>query len=218
MTLDELALQHGTDKSSAIHNYAIKYEKYLPFNRKQKIKILEIGVLKGDSLRMWRDYYPNAEIHGLDIDPKCKELALEGIVIHIGSQVDEAFINEVVSPKGPFDLIIDDGSHVNIHVTRTFELLFQNLKSGGVYAVEDSCTSYWPKYGGSHSGIDTTMSFFKCLADDVSFHGVKAHGVVPSVSRRESVLIPHVEQYMPGCCTSIESINFLNSLILTTKR
>lgn len=50
-TLDELALQHGTDKSSAIHYYAVKYEKYLQFTRLARINILEIGVLNGASLQ-----------------------------------------------------------------------------------------------------------------------------------------------------------------------
>ena len=51
-TLDNLAKKYGTDKSSEIHNYCVKYEKYLPFNRNDKLNIMEIGVLDGKSFRM----------------------------------------------------------------------------------------------------------------------------------------------------------------------
>jgi len=56
-TLDILGKLNGTDKSSNCHNYCVKYEKYLPFNRYDDLKILEIGVLHAKSLKMWKDYY-----------------------------------------------------------------------------------------------------------------------------------------------------------------
>jgi hypothetical protein len=68
-SLDKIAIHYGTDKSSYIHNYCVKYEKWLPFNRLEPITILEIGVLGGQSLSTWREYYPNATVVGLDIDP-----------------------------------------------------------------------------------------------------------------------------------------------------
>lgn len=64
MTLDELSVKYGTDKGSLKHNYMPFYEKHLPKNPK---KILEIGVLKGASLAMWSEYFPEAIIHGLDL-------------------------------------------------------------------------------------------------------------------------------------------------------
>ena len=56
-TLNNLAIRYGTDKSSDNHNYCVKYEKYLTFNRYDKLNILEIGVLDGKSLLTWKDYY-----------------------------------------------------------------------------------------------------------------------------------------------------------------
>ena len=67
--LDTLAKYRGTDKSSEIHNYCEKYQKYIPFNRTDKIKILEIGVLDGKSLLTWKDYFYESDIVGLDINP-----------------------------------------------------------------------------------------------------------------------------------------------------
>ena len=61
----------------------------------------------------------------------------------------QAFLTSVVDEIGPLDIIIDDGSHLNEHVIRTFEILFPLLNEGGIYAVEDLQTSYWPDHGGS---------------------------------------------------------------------
>lgn len=217
-TLDELALKYGTDKSSAIHNYAVKYEKYLPFDRDQDIKILEIGVLNGNSLHMWRGWFPKARITGIDINPICADLILPDIKVLIGSQTDVLFMTDTMVSQGPFDLVVDDGSHKNSDVIKTFTMLFPGMNHGGVYVVEDSCTSYWPKYGGGTNSGATTMEFFKKLTDDVSFRGIQAPGAKPSVSRREEVLLPWAQRWMIDCWTSIENITFLNSLILITKR
>ena len=72
-TLDNLAKSYGTDKSSEIHNYCVKYEKYLPFNRYDKLNILEIGVLDGKSLKTWKEYFYRSNILGIDITPECKQ-------------------------------------------------------------------------------------------------------------------------------------------------
>ena len=72
-SLDKIAKAKGTDKSSELHNYCEKYEKYLPFNRLEPLTFLEIGVLDGESLATWREYYPNATIIGIDINPDCKK-------------------------------------------------------------------------------------------------------------------------------------------------
>ena len=68
-------------------------------------------------------------------------------------QADAGFLQKVAGEFGPFDLIIDDGSHVNAHVITTFEVLFPLLKTGGLYVVEDTQTSYWPVLGGSSRNL-----------------------------------------------------------------
>ncbi len=72
-SLDEIGLDSLTDKSSANHNYCVKYEKYLQFDRLKELKILEIGVAGGHSLRMWKEFYPNATVVGIDITPVCSQ-------------------------------------------------------------------------------------------------------------------------------------------------
>jgi hypothetical protein len=60
-SLDELGRTYGTDRSSAGHNYLGLYERFLASRRDQTTSALEIGVLRGQSLRMWSEYFPNAK-------------------------------------------------------------------------------------------------------------------------------------------------------------
>lgn len=219
--LNTIAKHRGTDKSSEIHNYCDKYQKYLPFNRDQKISILEIGVLNGQSLLTWKDYFYESKIVGLDINLDCKQFddPKNGITVEIGSQVDPVFLNDVMRNHGPFDMILDDGSHMNDHVIFSFQHLFQSVKSGGVYVVEDVATSYWESYGGKRYGEGTMMEYFKGITDEVNFFGEwqEDHPVVHA--RREDLLIKQFEKKgYDYIGTQIESINFLNGIIIITKR
>jgi hypothetical protein len=218
-TLDNLAKVYGTDKSSDKHNYCVKYEKYLPFNRYDKLNILEIGVLDGKSLLTWKDYYYRSNILGIDINPDCKKYEEERIFIEIGSQDDDKFLNKISNEYGPFDFILDDGSHLNEHVIYSFETLFQYVKSGGMYIVEDVATSYFPWYGGGLNDPKSMMEYFKKLTDDINFRGVENLDDQAAVwDRREDKLIPYSNKVQPDCRTDIESITFLNGIILIRKR
>ena len=64
-----LAATHGTDKRAHAHNYVVAYTTHIGARRRARITLLEIGVLRGASIRMWRDYLPRARIVGLDLDP-----------------------------------------------------------------------------------------------------------------------------------------------------
>jgi hypothetical protein len=218
-TLDNLAKVYGTDKSSDKHNYCVKYEKYLPFNRYDKLNILEIGVLDGKSLLTWKDYYYRSNILGIDINPDCKKYEEERISVEIGSQADDKFLNQISNEYGPFDFILDDGSHLNEHVIYSFETLFQYVKSGGMYIVEDVATSYFPWYGGGLNDPKSMMEYFKKLTDDINFRGVENLDDQAAVwDRREDKLIPYSNKVQPDCRTDIESITFLNGIILIRKR
>lgn len=219
-TLDQIAIEKGTDKSSKIHNYCIKYEKYFPFNRIDPIKILEIGVLGGGSIETWREYFPNATIVGIDIDPNCKQFEDKNrnIFIEIGSQDDSIFINQVCQKYGPFEMVLDDGSHQNHHVIRSFELIFGSVKSQGIYVVEDACCSYWKEYGGKYRDHKTMIEYFKGLIDDINFDGLILFGYPNVHARREDWLYQKSEEVGLNIRKDIESINFMNSIILITKR
>jgi hypothetical protein len=222
-TLDNLAKSLGTDKSSEIHNYCVKYEKYLQFNRYDKLNIMEIGVLDGQSLKTWREYYYQSKIIGIDINPDCKQYddRDNNVYVEIGSQFDSEFLTQIKTQYGPFDMILDDGSHINEHVIFSFKQLWDSIKPSGVYVVEDCGTSYYEDYGGGRYKEGTMIEYFKGIIDEVNFFGEWLdEGVFhTSLARREDYLI---EQFKTKgydyIGTQIESINFLNGIIIITKR
>lgn len=218
--LDKIAKSFGTDKSSEIHNYCEKYEKWLPFDRLEPITLLEIGVLQGHSILTWREYFPNAKIVGIDINPDCKSVENpdQNIFIEIGSQDDPVFLQTVCKKHGQFDLILDDGSHINDHVIKSFQFLIDCVKSEGVYVIEDSVTSYWDEWGGGFRQKGTSVEFFKDLVDDVNFYGQQQETFWNVHARREDFLIEQTLRKGIQIRTDIESINFLNSIILITKK
>jgi hypothetical protein len=139
--MDELFLQFDTDKSSKHHNYARQYESlFEKFKDVPEIRMLEIGVFKGQSLKAWRSFFNSGLIVGIDINEECKQYDDEqnGIRVEIGDSNDAEFVKHIHETYGPFDIILDDGSHRNIDVIRTFETLFPLLKNNGLYIVEDT--------------------------------------------------------------------------------
>jgi SAM-dependent methyltransferase len=216
-TLNKLGIDYNTDKTSEVHNYLVKYEKYLPFKRFDKLNFLEIGVLRGESIKMWSEYFYRSKIVGIDIKPQY-ESTDERIIIEVGSQADNVFLNDVMRDHGPFDMILDDGSHMNEHVIYSFEHLFESVKPGGVYVIEDIGTSYWDEWGGGYLRENTSMEYFKKLSDDINFRGLQNFNTSNVHGRREDWLIDLSNQTQPDCRTDIESITFLNGIIIITKR
>ncbi len=146
--LAELGKTFGTDKADPHHSfdnlsYLDVYEKYLSEYRDKNISLLEIGVRKGDSLRTWKSYFQDGEIFGVDIDPSTKKSEEKRIRIEIGSQDDIQFLKTCFGEDKKFDIIIDDGSHVNKMTITSFEYLFnKRLRPGGIYIIEDLEASY----------------------------------------------------------------------------
>ena len=175
--LTSIAKKYGTDKADG-HFYTSHYETHFGKFRNKKINLLEIGVggydkpdEGGESLRMWKEFFKNGNIFSIDIYDK-HLLEEDRIKIFRGSQTDKAFLTSVVREIGPLDIIIDDGSHINSHVATSFNILFPFLKIGGVYAIEDVQTSYWPDHGGDSFNLkkpNTTMNFFKNLTDGLNY-------------------------------------------------
>ena len=89
---------------------------------------------------------PNCRI---DLHDK-RHLSEERIDIRQCDQTDAEALRQLVSEYGGFDIIIDDGSHLNDDVIKTFNILFPLLRQDGIYVVEDTQTAYWPTWGGGH--------------------------------------------------------------------
>ena len=142
----------GSDKHrEGQHAYGHSYHERFRALRYRPIKLLEIGVLSGASLTAWRAFFPRATIVGCDIRPKT-QFDYRRIRTHLTDQSCPADLTALAEAEGPFDVIIDDGSHVNAHQVTAFYSLFEHLHDGGIYVIEDIQTSYWPgPYGGAHA-------------------------------------------------------------------
>lgn len=151
MELQKLGLKYYTDKSRHIifnKSYLDIYETYFKDIKNNKLNVLEIGVKTGNSIKVWEEYFTNSNIFGLDIDPACKQFESNKTKIVIGSQEEKTSIDELINlVKGKFDIIIDDGSHINEHMIGSFELLFNHLNPGGLYIIEDLANTYYKDIG-----------------------------------------------------------------------
>lgn len=139
MTLFELAKQAGTDKCD--HSYIPFYEGLFEHRRNEVKKVLEIGVGNihegRSSLFMWRDYFPNAQIYGVDVEEKKMGEWGERIQLFLCDQADEKTLAKLGEAYGPFDLIVDDGCHENIFQIISAHYLMPYLAPGGHYIIED---------------------------------------------------------------------------------
>jgi tetratricopeptide (TPR) repeat protein len=217
--LDDLAIKYGTDKSSRIHNYTNIYFKYLNGLRDEELRIVEIGVALGRSLRMWKEFFPRADIVGVDIDPNCRRYADERVKIFIGDQSDEDFLESLArNTGGNFDLIIDDGGHLAQQQQASFKYLFPHLKPKGVYVIEDLLVSYRPDFRGSIKG-PSTIEFLKNLVDEVNFKGRSAAGDPKKViSNPETIIKQLGEQELSYYERYVDSIHFYPGICFIFKR
>ena len=149
-------------------NYFDIYEQYLNKYRGRNPRILEIGVQYGGSLKMWKEYFSNAQIYGIDINPDCKKLEEKYIDIQIGSQNDKNFLKNYSKYVNNLDVIIDDGGHTMTQQLNTFNILFPILNDSGIYIVEDTESSYQNMYGGGPKRKGTFVEFSKTLIDDIN--------------------------------------------------
>jgi hypothetical protein len=136
MTLEEIGFRHGTDKSRICHNYLPVYEQFFGPLRDEPITLLELGVQNGYSLRTWREYFTSATIVGVDIWPPIPDLGLPNTVCYKSDQTDLG-LPKLLARHAPFDIIIDDASHLSINTIASFELLWPLVKPGGIYIIED---------------------------------------------------------------------------------
>src|SRR5580700_11200432 len=94
--LDELARVHGTDKGTlqacpqSPKGYTRQYARYFAPLRQLPIRLLEIGIYGGASLKMWEAFFPSARIYGIDLNPQCKRFETERTKVFIGDQADPA--------------------------------------------------------------------------------------------------------------------------------
>lgn len=152
LSLDQLANKYNTDKgteytSESRHGYAPFYDTILSKWRNKSIRMLEVGICMegsagGQSVYMWREYFSKAKIYTFDIVDMSNHpcvLDLKDVFFFQGDQGDREILKSMFSSFGsrPFDFILEDGSHTEEHQMISLAHLFQYVKSGGLYILED---------------------------------------------------------------------------------
>jgi len=201
--------------------------------------ILEIGVRNGEGTKSLVEVFPNSyiyciEIGGLKRPPNCPawtpEFEKNNILkkinniknnkgtpnVIIGDQADEGLLiklgEEIKKKYGGFDIVIDDGGHTMHQQQTTLKILSNYMKENSLYFIEDTCTSYYPDYGGGSIGTkNTTIDLFKSIIDVLhrDYHNTrdKYNKVIPKNKQKKSNYsivnndhnIRSIEIYKEGC-------------------
>jgi SAM-dependent methyltransferase len=130
-------------------HYLVRYEKRFSPIRDHVRALLELGIHEGGSLLMWREYFPNATVAGLDLKAAPYSGPEERVRTYQGAQDDFALLDRIARECAPdgFDVIIDDCSHNGAITKRSFWHLFdKHLKPGGIFVIEDWGAGYWDKW------------------------------------------------------------------------
>ena len=223
-TLLDIHLEDTTYSSDKWEHYFEQYEQELAnFRHRNNTRLLEIGVQNGGSLQCWHKFLGvNSEIVGIDIDSKTSFLDYdESIKNYVGDATDPDWLNLFCAKEDDFDIIIDDGSHVNDDIIKTFVLLFKKIKPGGLYICEDLHACYWKSHNGglpSETNIVSALAFFKEIIDNVNaehwielcqYDGAKEMPLINNeIEANKSFRLQ---------LSSVESIKFSNSLVFIKK-
>jgi hypothetical protein len=196
------------------HRYGPTYSSLFWHFKYRRIALLEIGIggykdrIGGESLNAWQMYFPFARLVGADIQDK-RRLATPSTRIYQLDQSSEQQLNALCEAHGPFDIVIDDGSHMNSHQILTFRKLFKSVRPGGLYIIEDVQTSYWSDGGWDGAQPDsecfegTCMGYFLQLAKYVNYQEFR-HGNAPDPGRL-------------AFAKSVRNITFEHNLIVVRK-
>lgn len=153
----------STKHSSYFQVYGELLEPY----RNRKITFVEIGILNGGSLFMWRDYFgPDARIIGIELNPLAKKWEKDGFEIYIGSQSDPDFWRKFFEAVGPVDIVLDDGGHTFEQQIVTTHCCIPHIRDDGLMIVEDTHTSYFKDWG--YPSPYTFVEWAKKLADNIN--------------------------------------------------
>jgi predicted O-methyltransferase YrrM len=151
-------------------------------------RILEIGVKGGASTAFWKQLFPSAAVVGLDIDLRPR-LGGDGVIYVQGDQSDATHMNELAVTYGPFDLVIDDGSHVSDHQVASLRTLLGPVRAGGIYVIEDVHENLKPEKG-EDVWPDFVLTFFQRMRrGPVSRESVGAKLAIEVFPRVDDLLV-----------------------------
>ncbi|MBL6598422.1 MAG: class I SAM-dependent methyltransferase [Alphaproteobacteria bacterium] len=212
-TLREIYENHRGRQAMKWDHYLDIYQRYLEPYRGTGAHILEIGVFKGGSLQIWREYFgDDARLTAIDNDPETQKVVDEDMMLFIGGQGDPEFLATVRDTVPSFDIVIDDGSHVSSDQIASFECLFPHLNERGLYIVEDVHAGYWPTH--TSPGSPTFIDFASDLVNSQHSwyqHEVGIRSFAEPPSRRAKAR-PSTE-----FARQVEALHFHDSILIIEK-
>lgn len=174
MNLWQIYLEQKQPASYKWTHYTPIYEKHFAQWKDKSLFLLEIGVHQGGSLHMWSKYFgPLATIVGVDIDVECKKYEKNNVYVRIGDQSDKHFLQSIIDEFGVPDIVLDDGSHMQEDIYKTFEFLYPKLGKNSMYVVEDTHTCYWKKYNGGLNDPNSFLNRSKEYTDQLNIEHTK---------------------------------------------
>jgi len=207
--LKEIGKKSGTDKYDS--NFLSKYEFFIQRYRYEEINVLELGVYHGASLKMWKEYFFNARIYGVDINENCKKIQDDRIKVIVGDLGDQKILKDLVdiSPR----IIVDDASHIWSHQIMALVNLFPALQHGGIYIVEDIHTSFRATQNYSMFN-DTDISMYDFLSSLSEIVTSNEHLDLSHKSYYLGMLVDELEKI----AIDVDMISFIrNSCIIVKK-
>lgn len=183
-------------------NRSIKWEKYFQIYdilfskyKDKKITFVEIGVLDGGSLEIWKKYFgENSRIIGIDKNKQCQKLESSNYEIFIGSQSDPNFWRNFFNKVGNVDIILDDGGHTNDQQIISLLESANYINDGGLHVVEDVHASYQKHYGNPYKF--SFINFSKKTIDDINFK------------------FPNLGKFNHSLNKSVYSVEFFESIVV----
>lgn len=209
--LDALGAKHGTDKASKQHDYLRFYQFFLEKFRDDDFVLMELGVgpstNMGKSLLTWKDFFPRAQIVGVDIRRDAASAAGDRIAVEIGDCSNLAFLSALSEKYPRCRVVVDDASHKWSHQILGIETLFRIVEPGGIYIIEDLHTSFFDiADNGYADAAQDAYSYLQQLACLVLGSG-RSHSLMERATPMQRAL-----------ATQIESIAFARRTAVIVKK
>jgi hypothetical protein len=219
-SLEELTIKYDVDALEL--GYTSHYAKLLDSVRYDIKKVLEIGVETGRSHRMWLEYFPNATIYGMDVFDETdrsgyvKEFYrlqkgnpyLDRSIMFEGSQSNVDDLQRFLSEHGSnFDMIIDDGGHTMKQMQISLNYLWNSVKSGGLYVIEDlhSCSNQWTTLYGR-----VVIKDGDTLTSDLLYSLEADDGIITETNYISAGMIDKIKSELDWCKTEIGVQSYRN--------
>jgi cephalosporin hydroxylase len=148
MSLEEIVDNSKTDKNT-IHSYLPLYQKLLISKKETAKNVLEIGICRGGSIKLWSDFFTNATVYGLDvrhIDELCEEIKnKDKIILHTSNDAynEDFFIANFLYKNIKCDFMLDDGPHSLESMIQFIKLYSQIMTDDGILIIEDVQSLDW---------------------------------------------------------------------------